>query len=172
MEPSEWFHATPTFALTRIQNSKMPMIPTGTISEILNNKGSSVWSIDPEALVFDAIQMMADKNIGALLVTENAKLVGILSERDYTRKVALKGKSSKQTRVREILSGQVIQVKPSHTIEDCMRLMTEHRVRHLPVIDGERIVGIISIGDLVNWIISAQTSTIHQLQTYITGYPG
>lgn len=148
------------------------MIPTGTISEILNNKGSSVWSIDPEALVFDAIQMMADKNIGALLVTENAKLVGILSERDYTRKVALKGKSSKQTRVREILSGQVIQVKPSHTIEDCMRLMTEHRVRHLPVIDGERIVGIISIGDLVNWIISAQTSTIHQLQTYITGYPG
>src|SRR5437588_6057182 len=148
------------------------MIPTGTISEILNQKGASVWSISPEATVFEAIQLMADKNIGALLVVNHEKLIGILSERDYTRKVALRGKSSKQTPVKEIISGRVITVPPSHTVEDCMRLMTDHRIRHLPVLDGDRILGVISIGDLVNWIISAQTNTIHQLQTYISGYPG
>ena len=145
----------------------------GTIGEILNHKGASVWSIRPEATVFEAIQLMAEKNIGALLVTDkNHHLVGILSERDYTRKVALRGKSSKQTAVKEILSGQVIHVSPTHTIEECMRLMTDHRVRHLPVLDKDRILGVVSIGDLVNWIISAQSTTIHQLQTYITGYPG
>jgi CBS domain-containing protein len=147
------------------------MNPNGTISEILNHKGNSVWTVSPEIMVFDAIQMMADKNIGALLVTEGERLVGIISERDYTRKVALKGKSSKQTPVREIISGQIIQAHPDNTIEECMRLMTEHRIRHLPVLDGGKIVGVISIGDLVNWIISAQSSTIHQLQTYISGYP-
>ena len=147
------------------------MIPTGTISEILSHKGTEVWTISPDATVFDAIQLMADKNIGALLVTDNGRLLGILTERDYTRKIALKGKSSKQTPVREIISGKVISVSPSHTVEDCMHLMTDHRVRHLPVISGDRIIGIVSIGDLVNWIISAQTTTIHQLQTYITGYP-
>lgn len=144
----------------------------GTIGEILNHKGASVWSIGPEATVFEAIQLMADKNIGALLVTDKNRLIGILSERDYTRKVALRGKSSKQTAVKEILSGQVIHVSPSHTVEECMRLMTDHRVRHLPVLDKDRILGVVSIGDLVNWIISAQSTTIHQLQTYITGYPG
>jgi CBS domain-containing protein len=148
------------------------MNPNGTIGEILQNKGALVWSIGPGATVYDAIRLMAEKNVGALLVTEAGKLVGIISERDYTRKVALKGKSSKETQVREILSGHVVQVTPAHTVEDCMRLMTEHRIRHLPVMDGERIVGIISIGDLVNWIISAQSTTIQQLQTYITGYPG
>lgn len=147
------------------------MNPNGTISEILSHKGNTVWKVSPEMMVFDAIQMMADKNIGALLVTESEKLVGIISERDYTRKVALKGKSSKQTAVREIISGQVIQVHPEHTVEECMRLMTEHRIRHLPVLEEGKIVGVISIGDLVNWIISAQSSTIHQLQTYISGYP-
>ena len=147
------------------------MIPTGTISEILNLKGSQVWTVSPEIMVFDAIQLMADKNIGALLVTEHGRLLGIMSERDYTRKIALKGKSSKQTPVREIISGKVISVCPSHTVEDCMRLMTDHRVRHLPVLSDDNIIGIVSIGDLVNWIISAQTTTIHQLQTYITGYP-
>ena len=148
------------------------MIPTGTISEILSHKVSNdVWSVSPSTMVFDAIQMMADKNIGALLVTEQGKLVGIMSERDYTRKIALKGRSSKQTPVKEILSEQIITVTPSHTIEDCMRLMTENRIRHLPVLDGDTILGIVSIGDLVNWIISAQTNTIYQLQTYISGYP-
>jgi CBS domain-containing protein len=148
------------------------MIPTGTIGEILNQKGGQAWSIGPEATVFEAIGLMAEKNIGALLVVRQDKLIGILSERDYTRKIALQGKSSKQTRVREIISGRVITVTPSHTIEDCMRLMTEHRIRHLPVLQGDRILGVISIGDLVNWIISAQTTTIQQLQTYIAGVPG
>lgn len=144
----------------------------GKINDILTQKGATVWSIPPDAMVFDAIQMMADKNIGALLVTEQGKLVGIISERDYTRKVALKGKSSKKTRVKEILSNQIVQVTPAHTVEECLRLMTDHRIRHLPVLDGAKIIGVVSIGDLVNWIISAQTSTIHQLETYITGYPG
>ncbi len=148
------------------------MNPIGTINEILNHKGTAVYAIDPECTVFDAIQTMAEKNVGALLVTDSGKLIGILSERDYTRKVALKGKSSKQTSVKEIISGSVIHVTPSHTVEDCMRLMTEHRIRHLPVLDGSQIVGVISIGDLVNWIISAQSTTIDQLQTYIAGYPG
>jgi CBS domain-containing protein len=148
------------------------MNASGTIGEILNHKNPGIWSVSPDTTVFEAIQIMADKNIGALLVTEGDKLVGIISERDYTRKVILKGKQSKQTAVKEIITGQVIHVSPSHTVEDCMRLMTSHRIRHLPVLDDGRIVGIISIGDLVNWIISAQTSTIHQLQTYIAGYPG
>ena len=147
------------------------MNANGTIGEILTHKGSQAWSIGPNATVFDAIQMMSDKNIGALLVIEGDQLVGIITERDYTRKVALKGKVSKQTAVKEILTGQVVKVHPDTTVEECMRLMTDHRVRHLPVLEGSNIVGIISIGDLVNWIISAQTSTIHQLQTYISGYP-
>ena len=148
------------------------MNPNGTISEILSHKGATTWSISPEATVFEAIQMMADKNIGALLVTENNKLVGIISERDYTRKVMLKGKASKTTAVKEILSSHVINVTPSHTVQDCLRLMTDHHFRHLPVLDGDQIAGIVSIGDLVNWIISAQQSAISQLQTYITGVPG
>jgi CBS domain-containing protein len=148
------------------------MNPNGTIGELLAHKGRQVWTVAPHATVFDAIQLMAEKNIGALLVLENDKLIGIISERDYTRKVILKGKASKQTAVKDILSGQVISVHPGNTVEECMRLMTDHRIRHLPVLEGENVVGVVSIGDLVNWIISAQTSTIHQLQTYIAGYPG
>jgi CBS domain-containing protein len=147
------------------------MIENATVSEILNQKGSTVYSINPGATVFEAIQLMADRNIGALLVTDGEKLVGVISERDYTRNVILKGKSSKQTAVREIISGKVISVSPNHSVEGCLRLMTDQRIRHLPVLDDGRIVGVVSIGDLVNWIISAQTSTIHQLQTYIGGYP-
>jgi CBS domain-containing protein len=143
----------------------------GTISEILSNKGTNVWSVSPTATVYDAIQMMADKNIGALLVTEGETLVGIISERDYTRKVALKGKSSKQTAVREILSGKIVEVGPTQTVEECLRLMTDHHVRHLPVLEDGKIIGIVSIGDLVNWVISAQHATINQLQTYISGVP-
>jgi CBS domain-containing protein len=147
------------------------MIPHGTINDILHHKGTTVWSIGPDATVFEAIQMMADKNVGALLVTDKDGLVGIISERDYTRKVAIKGKSSRELKVREILSGKVVSVAPTNTVEECLRLMTEHRVRHLPVIDAGRIAGLVSIGDLVNWIISAQSTTIRQLETYITGYP-
>jgi CBS domain-containing protein len=148
------------------------MIPTGTINEILEYKGSMVWTIAPDATVFEAIQMMSDKNVGALLVTDHGRLVGIISERDYTRKVALKGKSSKELKVREIIPDHVLSVTPGHSIEECMRLMTDHRVRHLPVLEGEKITGVISIGDLVNWIITAQSTTIRQLETYISGYPG
>lgn len=147
------------------------MIPAGTINEILSQKGALVWTIPPDSTVFEAIQMMADKNVGALLVIDQEKLVGIISERDYTRKVALKGRSSKELKVREILSPKVIHAAPAHTVEQCMRMMTEQRVRHLPVLDGERIAGVVSIGDLVNWIISTQTTTIRQLETYISGYP-
>lgn len=147
------------------------MIPSGRISEILAHKGTSVWSIAPDATVFEAIQSMDANNVGALLVMEGGRLVGVISERDYTRKVALKGRSSKEARVREIIAPRHPSVSPDHSIEECMRLMTEHRVRHLPVLEGDHIVGVISIGDLVNWIISAQGTTIHQLETYITGYP-
>jgi CBS domain-containing protein len=146
---------------------------TGTIHAILNRKGNQIWSIDPEATVFDAIQMMADKNVGALLVTRGGRLLGIISERDYTRKVALRGKSSRETRVREIISGDVVSATPANSIEECMRMMTEHRVRHLPVLDGENLLGVVSIGDLVNWTISAQSMAIDQLENYIAGqYPG
>jgi CBS domain-containing protein len=148
------------------------MIPTGSINEILEHKGSAVWTVSPDATVFEAIQLMSEKNIGALLVTERDRLIGIMSERDYTRKVALKGKTSKELKVREIISGNVVSATPAHTIEECMRLMTENRVRHLPVLDGDRLAGVVSIGDLVNWIISAQSTTIRQLETYISGIPG
>ena len=147
------------------------MNPNTAISEILNRKGTNVWSISPDATVFEAIEMMAEKNVGAVLVTEQGKLVGIVSERDYTRKVVLRGKASKTTPVREILSSQVIHISPNQTVEDCMRLMTDHHIRPLPVLEGDKILGIVSIGDLVNWIISAQQTTISQLQTYITGVP-
>jgi CBS domain-containing protein len=144
----------------------------GNISAVLGNKPSQVWSIAPDATVFEAIQMMADKNIGALLVMTGGKLTGVISERDYTRKVALKGKSSRETQVREIISTPVVSATPGHTVAECMRLMTHHRVRHLPVLEGEQLVGIVSIGDLVNWIISAQSIAIQQLETYIAGHPG
>ncbi|MGH7940462.1 MAG: CBS domain-containing protein [Limisphaerales bacterium] len=139
------------------------------ISTLLHHKGSTVWSVSPEATVFDAIQIMADKNIGALPVVANGKLTGIFSERDYTRKIALAGKSSKQTFVREITSAQVITVTPNDPVEECMRLMTERRIRHLPVMQSDELVGIISIGDLVNWIISAQDAAIEQMESYIGG---
>jgi len=146
---------------------------TGTIDEILQHKSANLWTIAADATVFDAIHLMADKNIGALLVMTGDRLVGIISERDYTRKVALKGKSSRETQVREIVSTPVISVTPDHTVEECMRLMTENRVRHLPVLDSDRVVGVVSIGDLVNWIISRQSVTITQLESYISGqYPG
>ncbi|MGC8887977.1 MAG: CBS domain-containing protein [Verrucomicrobiia bacterium] len=144
---------------------------TGTISSVLSLKKAPdiIWTISPEATVFEAIKMLSDKNIGALLVMEGEKLVGILSERDYTRKVALLGRSSKETRVRDIISTNLITVTPQHTVEECMRLMTEHKVRHLPVVENQKVVGIVSIGDLVNWIIKAQNHIIQQMENYIQG---
>ncbi len=139
------------------------------ISTLLHHKTAEVWSIAPEATVFEAIKLMAEKNIGSLLVMSGGKLLGVFTERDYSRKIALQGKSSKDTRVREIISSQVVSVTPQHSIEDCMKLMTEHRVRHLPVLEAEKVVGIISIGDLVNWIISAQSAAIAQMEQYIAG---
>jgi CBS domain-containing protein len=146
---------------------------TGNIDSLLHQKGSQIWTIDADATVFEAIQLMSDRNIGALLVTRGGKLIGVFSERDYTRKVVLKGKSSKSTPVHEIISSPAITVKPGFTIEECMRIMTEHRIRHLPVLDGDRLVGVVSIGDLVNWTISAQSMALSQMEDYISGkYPG
>jgi len=142
---------------------------SGTVGTILNHKGHQVYSMSPEATVFEAIQVMAEKNVGALLVMSDEKLLGVISERDYTRKVALKGRSSRETKVREIVSSPVLSVTSSHSVEECMRLMTTHRVRHLPVLEGEKVVGIVSIGDLVNWTISVQDAAIEQLQSYIAG---
>jgi CBS domain-containing protein len=139
------------------------------ISALLYHKGSTVWDIAPEATVYDAIKLMADKNIGALPVTSKGKLTGIFTERDYTRKIALAGKTSKQTYVKEVISRDVITVPPDEPIEECMRLMTEHRIRHLPVMQNDEMVGIVSIGDLVNWIISMQDAAIAQMEGYIGG---
>lgn len=139
------------------------------VSSLLHHKGSTVWHVSPETTVFDAIKLMAEKNIGALPVMSQGVLAGIFTERDYTRKIALMGKTSRDTRVRDVLSGNVICVTGSDSVEDCMRLMTNNRIRHLPVVEGDKLAGIISIGDLVNWIISAQNSAIEQMEQYIAG---
>jgi CBS domain-containing protein len=144
-----------------------------TVRLLLNQKDKTVWQISPEACVYDAIAIMAEKYVGALLVISEGKLVGIVSERDYARKVILQGKSSKETLVREIMTSPAIFVTPDQTVEDCMRTMTDGRIRHLPVVENEKIMGIVSIGDLVKWMISAQQQTISQLHNYITSkYPG
>jgi CBS domain-containing protein len=142
---------------------------TGTIGTILHHKGASVWTISPESTVFEAIQLLAQKNIGALPVVEGDKLVGIFSERDYTRKVALEGKTSRNTKVRDIISTHITGISPHDTVEDAMRIMTEKHIRHLPVLEEGRMVGFVSIGDMVNWIISAQSATIDQMEAYLSG---
>ncbi|MDQ3315176.1 MAG: CBS domain-containing protein [Verrucomicrobiota bacterium] len=142
---------------------------TGTIDAILNQKSSEVWSVSPDATVYEAISMMADKNVGALLVVESGQLVGILSERDYTRKVMLRGKRSRETQVREIMSSQLTIVPPKESVDDCLRFMTEKRVRHLPVVAEGEIRGVISIGDLVKHVISVQSATLDHLERYISG---
>jgi CBS domain-containing protein len=142
---------------------------SGTIGTILHHKGASVWTISPQATVFEAIQLLERKNIGALPVVENDKLLGIFSERDYARKVALEGKNSHTTKVRDILTANVATITPHETVEDAMRIMTDKHIRHLPVMEDNRMVGFVSIGDMVNWIISAQNSTIDQMEAYLSG---
>ena len=142
---------------------------SGTIESILNRKNNEVWSVSPDATVYDAIAMMAEKNVGALLVVENDQLVGIISERDYTRKVMLRGKRSRESLVREIMSTQLTTVDPKQSVDECLRSMTEKRVRHLPVVKEGEICGVISIGDLVKHVISMQSATIDQLERYISG---
>jgi CBS domain-containing protein len=140
---------------------------SGNVRAILaHKKASTVWSIGPNAMVFDAIQLMDEKSVGALPVVDNKTLVGIVSERDYTRKVILKGRSSKETPVNEIMTKQLVTVNPSNSVSECMRIITEKRVRHLPVLEGTKLVGILSIGDVVNWLMAAQTATIDNLERY------
>ena len=140
-----------------------------TVKQILKDKGSSVLAIQPDATVFDALKLMAEKNVGALLVLEAGRLTGILSERDYARKVILKGKSSLNTPVRDIMTERVMFVHPEQTVEDCMALMTDKHIRHLPVLVGQQVVGIVSIGDLVKASIDEKDFVIKQLENYITG---
>ena len=138
-----------------------------TIRQLLQAKGSEVYTIAPDARVFDALKAMADKDVGALVVTEQGRLAGVISERDYARKVILQGKSSHDLQVREIMTEKVITVQPTQTVEDCMGVMTARRIRHLPVVDGERLIGMLSIGDLVKEVIADQEQTIKQLESYI-----
>jgi len=140
-----------------------------TVAQLLRTKRNEVLSISPEAPVFEALGVMADKNVGALLVVDGESLVGIFSERDYARKVVLRGKSSKETPVREIMSSRVLYVRPEQSVDECMALMTDKRVRHLPVLDQAKVVGVISIGDVVKAKIEEQEFVIEQLQNYITG---
>jgi len=143
-----------------------------SVEVILKRKGFSVHSISPDATVYQALQKMADEDIGALVVLEDTRVVGMFSERDYARKVVLKDRTSKQMRVREIMSSPVVTVTSETTADECLFHMTTQRCRHLPVVDGEMLVGLVSIGDLVQWIISAQDFALHELEGYITGkYP-
>lgn len=139
-----------------------------TVAQLLEDKGSDVWTIRPDASVFEAIEMMAEKGIGALVVMEGNTIVGLVSERDYARSVVLKGRASRATPIREIMARRVICARPTQSIKECMALMTDKRVRHLPVVDGDRLCGLVSIGDLVKAIIIEQQFIIEQLEHYIS----
>jgi CBS domain-containing protein len=145
---------------------------SGAVSSILKRKSGEVWSVRPEQTVYEAIEMMADKGVGALLVMSEGKLEGIISERDYARKVILQGRSSKTTVIQEIMTSPVISVTPKDAVDECMELMTRNRIRHLPIMENERVIGIVSIGDLVKWLVSEQEETIEHLHNYISAkYP-
>jgi len=139
-----------------------------TVRDLLGKKGGHVWSVSPESTVYDALQLMAEKNVGAVLVLTGRELTGILSERDYARQVILKGKASRDTPVREIMTTKVVCVAPERTVEDCMALMTDKHIRHLPVLAGGELVGVLSIGDVVKAVISEKQFMIEQLESYIT----
>lgn len=140
-----------------------------TVRQLVESKGAAVVSVAPDTNVFDALKVMAEREIGAVLVLDGGRLVGIMSERDYARKIILKGKSSQETRVREIMTDRVVYAKPEHTVPECMALMTDKRIRHLPVLDGDRLIGVLSIGDLVKEMICEQEFIIRQLEGYIHG---
>ncbi|MBV8808703.1 MAG: CBS domain-containing protein [Acidobacteriaceae bacterium] len=141
-----------------------------TVSALLTEKGGAIWSIGPEATVYEALEIMAERGIGALLVIDGEALMGVISERDYARKVILKGRSSHQTKVRDIMTSPPITISPECTVDEAMRLATDRRIRHLPVVNSlGTITGIVSIGDLVKWIITSHEKTIEQLQNYISG---
>ena len=142
---------------------------SGNISAILSQKGSDIFAVSPNDSVFDAVSLLAEKNVGAVLVMDGERLVGLFSERDYTRKVMLRGKRSRETKVAEIMSSDLKVVQPRDAVGDCLRLMTDKRIRHLPVVDGEKVVGVISIGDLVKWVIDCQSAAIAHLESYISG---
>lgn len=145
---------------------------SGAIGQVLVRKGNDAWSVKPEETVYQAIERMANKGVGALLVLSEGKLVGIISERDYARKVILRGQSSRTTQVREIMTSPVIFVPPTEAVSECMAIMTRSRIRHLPIVENERILGVVSIGDIVKWIVSEQEQIIAQLHNYISaGYP-
>ena len=145
------------------------MSASRTVQQILNAKGSTVWTVAPEESVFEALELMARHNVGALVVATGAEPLGVLSERDYARKIILVGKSSRETTVAEIMTSPVVTVEPKQSVTDCMRIMTERRVRHLPVLEGGQMIGIVSIGDVVKEIITEQEHMIEQLQGYISG---
>jgi len=140
-----------------------------SVKYMLQKKGHEIWSTSPDANIYLALQLMAEKDVGALLVYEDNELVGIFSERDYARKVILQGKTSRETQVREIMTEQVVYIQASQTVAECMALMTEKRIRHLPVVEDDKVIGVITIGDVVKEIISEQEYVIEQLEKYITG---
>ena len=139
-----------------------------TVRDLLAKKGTTVYSVDPGRTVFEALQMLAERNVGAVLVLEDKRPIGILSERDYARQVILKGKASREIPVREIMTRDVVCVRPEQTIEDCMQLMTDKHIRHLPVVSGEEVVGLVSIGDVVKVLLEEKQFRIEQLEGYIT----
>ncbi len=152
-----------------LSKSSLKKLNMKTVKEILEAKGTEIWSVQPSDTVLESLKLMADKGIGSLLVMDGEKLMGIVTERDYARKVILEGKSSKDTSVSDVMTRKILCVSPERTVDECMALMTDKRARHLPVVDHKRVVGVVSIGDLVKTLINEQQILIDQLQHYISG---